>query len=113
MKGWNCVNMKEIDDKIISIEEKIKRENDNTVFSITKIKNLTFRETSFIHIDGNFKIILQFTNKKNYVRIWLLKHNRKMGYKATKKIELDLDQENAIYKAINLYKKEISLRNIF
>jgi hypothetical protein len=107
------MNAKEINEKIFIIEQKIINENDNMVFSITKIKNLTFRETSFIHIDGNYKITLQFTNKKNYVRIWLLKHNRKMGYKVTKKIELDLDQENAIYKAINVYKKEIALKNIF
>lgn len=107
------MNEKEINDKIFIIEQKIINENDNMVFSITETKNLTYRETSFIHIDENYKITLQFIKKKNFVRIWLLKSNRRMGYKTTKIKEINLGQENEIYKTIHSYKKEIAIRNIF
>ena len=107
------MNTKEIDEKIFIVEQKIINENDDMVFSITKIKNLTYRETSFIHIDKNYKITLQFIIKKNFVRIFLLKSNRRMGYKTTKITEINLGQENEIYKTIHSYKKEIAIRNIF
>jgi hypothetical protein len=111
------MNTKEIDEKIFIIEQKIISENDNKIFSITVIKDLSaFRETSFIHIGGNYKIAIQFIGESKFVRIWLLKNDLSLGFlrhKTIKKIKLNLNQETEIVNFINSYKKEIILRDIF